>query len=173
MKFTNKIKLNYSKALAMLSSFRVSPFRVCLAMRNSLLVRYASCWKCGIFSDSPEFFCKATTCGVVQSYRLDQLNAFDVFKIKRTYLIDLVKLESEYKNVQKLLHPDKYSNKSHLELAAATETSSAINQAYEVSLAYHPPQADFYHLYMVSKRLHWGFLSVRFSRLPFLGLGIW
>lgn len=94
--------------------------------------RYVTCWKCGHESAEQEFFCKADDCGVVHTYKLKDVNAFRLFGMEQKYLIDTTVLENEYKNVQKLLHPDKFSAKSNPERDASTETSSTVNQAYQV-----------------------------------------
>ena len=47
-----------------------------------------------------------------------------------TYDIDLAKLEANYKNLQKAIHPDLFSNKSEEEKAVSAKVSTAINNAH-------------------------------------------
>lgn len=105
-----------------------------LVVRKTVVsFRYVTCWKCGSESPNQEFFCKADNCGVVQAYKLKDINAFHVFGLEQKYLIDNATLDNEYKNVQKLLHPDKFSMKPNSERDASNETSSTVNQAYQVA----------------------------------------
>lgn len=68
------------------------------------------CWNCGRTTDPSEelFFCK---CGVVQT-PADGMTYFTLFGIDQNFEIDIKKLSEEYKNLQKRLHPDMFSNKS-------------------------------------------------------------
>lgn len=56
-----------------------------------------------------------------------------MFGLEQKFFIDTIALENGYKNAQKVLHPDMFSTKSNLERDASNETSSTVNQAYQVT----------------------------------------
>lgn len=70
------------------------------------------CWKCGrqVDDKSERYFC---TCGVVQP-PLSQRSLFDIMGVKETFDVDLQELADKYRRLQRLLHPDKYSQKSEV-----------------------------------------------------------
>ncbi|KAK7116242.1 hypothetical protein V1264_001959 [Littorina saxatilis] len=86
------------------------------------------CWKCGTETDPMKelFFC---TCGIVQS-PADQLTFFTLFNIDESFDVDLKKLGEMYKDLQKKLHPDRFSQKSETEQSLAEQQSSLLNKAY-------------------------------------------
>jgi DNA-directed RNA polymerase subunit RPC12/RpoP len=106
--------------------------------RTAKLARSVTCWKCGTEVSppevTPEYFCSSNPCGVVQSVKLKDVNAFQLFNLDQKYLIDLGQLESAYKGIQKQLHPDMFATKPEAERDASLQTSTTINQAYQVSL---------------------------------------
>ena len=81
-------------------------------------------------------FCENDSCGVVQ-YRtakdVDFLRLFDVTE-DQIHKIDIKSVEKKFKNLQKVLHPDKFTLKSIEEQEASATTSSMINQAYQTTL---------------------------------------
>lgn len=95
--------------------------------------RYVACWKCGSELDTTsDYFCNISSCGAVQSYKITDVNAFQLLGMEQKYLIDMNVLDSHFKDAQKQLHPDKFSAKDDSERAASNETSSTVNQAYQV-----------------------------------------
>lgn len=98
--------------------------------------RLITCWKCGNDQNLTQYFCGNDNCGVIQTLKLKDVNAFHLFQIDQKYFIDEDLLESGYKNAQKLLHPDMFTGKSNAEREASNETSSTVNQAYQVSLMF-------------------------------------
>lgn len=103
-------------------------------LRRDLTVcnKKSECWKCGTENPNEKLFCEAPKCGVVLPIS-QETNLFDTFGLPHTYEIDIAKLDSAYKALQKQLHPDKFATKSIDEKAKSTESSSAVNYAYEVS----------------------------------------
>jgi molecular chaperone HscB len=71
---------------------------------------------------------------VVQALHPEKADLFKTFGLDVNYNIDLSKLDSAYKELQKLLHPDKFATKGTEEKQKSTSSSSAVNFAYEVSL---------------------------------------
>lgn len=68
------------------------------------------CWKCGRTTEKQElFFCE---CGVVQS--VAEVDYFRLFGIEQTFDIDANDLSVRLKELQKILHPDKYTLKSEV-----------------------------------------------------------
>ena len=61
------------------------------------------------------------------------VNFFSLFGIEKDVVYDLnIKhVEKRFKDLQKLLHPDKFTLKSEKEQEASATTSSMINQAYQ------------------------------------------
>jgi len=67
------------------------------------------CWQCGRNIDdvAERYFCE---CGVVQP-PLAERSFFDVMGVKETFDLDLNELTEKYRGLQRILHPDKYSQK--------------------------------------------------------------
>ncbi|XP_061174083.1 iron-sulfur cluster co-chaperone protein HscB-like [Saccostrea echinata] len=101
--------------------------------KNNYNTRYFSsnsdrtCWKCGDKVDTKEelFFCK---CGVVQDVK--GLDFFELMGFPESFDIDTKLLTRRYRDLQRQLHPDKYSLKSEKEKQIAEEQSSYVNKAY-------------------------------------------
>lgn len=87
------------------STFILTPSR----FSSTLMER--TCWKCGRKTNGRVelFICE---CGVVQ--KVSDLTYFQVFEIEETFDVDLEDLAAKYKDLQKILHPDKYSQKSEV-----------------------------------------------------------
>ncbi|XP_059149876.1 iron-sulfur cluster co-chaperone protein HscB-like [Physella acuta] len=103
-------------------------FRLCVRNHHSCSKEHRNCWNCGR-DTSPEtelFFCD---CGMVQKPAND-LTYFDLMQLPAGFDIDLKLLSEVYKETQKKLHPDKFSNKSEEECKFAVEQSSLLNKAY-------------------------------------------
>jgi len=67
------------------------------------------CWQCGRNIDdvAERYFCD---CGVVQP-PLAARSYFDVMGVEETFDIDPAELTEKYRSLQRILHPDKYSQK--------------------------------------------------------------
>lgn len=119
---------------AMLRTLRVSlnPY---LVVRKTNAYRFVTCWKCGTEVAHVDFFCNNSPCGVVQAFKLSEVNAFHIFHLEQKYFIDVNVLDMEYKNIQKLLHPDMFVTKPPEEREASLQASSTINQAYQVEIS--------------------------------------
>ncbi|XP_050401127.2 iron-sulfur cluster co-chaperone protein HscB [Patella vulgata] len=87
-----------------------------------------ACWKCGkkIDAKSELFFCE---CGIVQKVT-PNISYFTLFDLSENYKIDIWKLYEAYINLQKRLHPDKFTQASEEEKLYAEKQSSLINKAY-------------------------------------------
>lgn len=68
-----------------------------------------SCWKCGAVSSSTDkLFCEK--CKVIQKPHQHK-NLFEVFNLNDSFNIDQKALTNKYRQMQNLLHPDKFSNR--------------------------------------------------------------
>lgn len=68
------------------------------------------CWNCN-FEYKSDLFC--TKCKVLQEPPED-LNYFDIMGISNSYDVTVPDIQRKYIELQKLLHPDKFSNKSEV-----------------------------------------------------------
>ena len=80
----------------------------CVTAQHCLHCRH--CWKCGHHLDSytERFFCK---CGLIQPCNAD-LNFFEVMGMETTFDTDLILLHERLRDLQRDLHPDRFSQKS-------------------------------------------------------------
>jgi len=95
------------------------------------------CWKCGHTSSSSSqvlLFCESNTCNVIQKYNtINDIDIYNLFSIsKLQYNINIKEIEINYKNIQKLLHPDKFMNNSIIERDISANLSAIVNQAYQI-----------------------------------------
>lgn len=91
------------------------------------MLNNSKCWNCQNKEEHKNFFC--TNCQKIQPPK--DINEFELLGIEQSYDIDLDKLENRYLQLQKLFHPDKFSNSSEIEKNYSTTLSSMINDAYE------------------------------------------
>ncbi|CAG9853550.1 unnamed protein product [Phyllotreta striolata] len=85
------------------------------------------CWKCGKDKTSIAMFCEK--CHSIQA-PVHTNNYFKMFEIEEGYSIDTNLLKDKFRKYQNLIHPDKFSNKTHEEQTISAEYSSLINKAY-------------------------------------------
>ncbi|KAL4227390.1 hypothetical protein ACF0H5_012832 [Mactra antiquata] len=101
-------------------------------MSGSSALADRKCWKCGTATNTEQelFFCN---CGVVQIVPSD-MTFFQVMKCNETFNIDVQLLSELHKDLQRKLHPDRYSQKSKEERLLAEQQSAFINKAYNTLL---------------------------------------
>ena len=87
-----------------------SIYRMMSSDRNSL----SACWKCGKQVDAVQnmFFCE---CGIVQSPS-ESFNYFEVLGVETSFKQDSRQLTEIYRNLQRQLHPDRFSQKSEVSI---------------------------------------------------------
>lgn len=105
------------------NSLRDSPSRLLFTPKQSLInvkicsfvsirlyqSQFVKCWKCGVDKKSVyELFCD--NCEVIQEPQ-NKDDYFKVLGIDQKYDVDVKHLTQKYRQMQSLLHPDKYSNK--------------------------------------------------------------
>ncbi|GAB1599776.1 iron-sulfur cluster co-chaperone protein HscB-like [Argonauta hians] len=93
---------------------------------------YTQCWKCHKtrIPSKDIFFC---FCGAILSPSRD-LTYFKLLGFDEKFDIDSDLLTRRYKDLQRILHPDKFSQKSEMERTFSAEQSSLVNLAYTTLL---------------------------------------
>ncbi|XP_012540746.1 iron-sulfur cluster co-chaperone protein HscB [Monomorium pharaonis] len=98
------------------------------------------CWNCDYVYKS-DLFC--SKCKMLQELP-QNLNYFEILGIKRNYNVANEEIHKKYRELQKMLHPDKFGNKSEKERQISEKLSSLINKAY--STLTHPLKRGLYML---------------------------
>ncbi|XP_054006801.1 iron-sulfur cluster co-chaperone protein HscB [Hylaeus anthracinus] len=98
------------------------------------------CWNCN-FTYKSDLFC--SKCKVLQEAP-ENITYFDIIGIPQSYDVQIKEIQKKYKELQKLLHPDKFSNKSEKEKQLSENLSSLVNKAY--STLSHPLKRGLYML---------------------------
>lgn len=76
------------------------------------------CWNCDYVYKS-ELFC--SKCEALQELP-QNLNYFDIMGIKRDYNVVNEEIHNKYRELQKMLHPDRFGNKSEVSVHLTTWT---------------------------------------------------
>lgn len=87
-----------------------------------------ACWNCSEALGKTDFICRRCETPQETSHRL---NYFEVFNEEEKYNIDTSKLQRKFRDLQRLLHPDKFASKSKKEQALSDNISALVNQAYQ------------------------------------------
>ncbi|XP_076645545.1 iron-sulfur cluster co-chaperone protein HscB-like protein, mitochondrial [Halictus rubicundus] len=98
------------------------------------------CWNCN-FIHKFELFC--SKCKILQEPPKN-VTYFDIIGIPESYDVTITEIQRKYKELQKLLHPDKFGNKSEKEKELSESLSSLVNKAYSTLLS--PLQRGLYML---------------------------
>ena len=85
------------------------------------------CWNCQSTVPLNTFLCQK--CNKIQPPK--QLDEFKLLGVSEKFDLDLQELENAYLKLQRLFHPDKYSQLSDQEIKYSTLLSSMINEAYQ------------------------------------------
>ncbi|KAG7201742.1 hypothetical protein KM043_004464 [Ampulex compressa] len=72
----------------------------------------------------------------------ENLNYFDIIGINKSYDVTIKEIHDKYRELQKLLHPDKFSTKTEREKEISASLSSLVNKAYSTLM--HPLKRGFY-----------------------------
>lgn len=116
--------------------FRSSSFRRTLSLTRRMHSIFSApsssttCWNCNQEITREQLFCDKK-CESLQAIKPGDINYFALFGIPVSLVVDKRLLESRFKDLQKKLHPDLYTNKCARERIASAETSSTVNQAYQ------------------------------------------
>ncbi|XP_072164489.1 iron-sulfur cluster co-chaperone protein HscB-like [Diadema setosum] len=105
-----------------------------------------TCWNChaallgdlsasagheDVLRPSVAFFCQS--CSMIQPLDED-LNHFQILGVEEKFDVDIADLTSRFRNLQRVLHPDKFGKTSKMEQSFSALQSSAVNKAYKVLL---------------------------------------
>lgn len=85
-----------------------------------------TCYNCKNSNQFGALFC--SHCQAIQP--ITEKNYFKIFSLKQSFSLDKNKLEENYLNLQQLLHPDNFQQKSAIELNLALQHTSMVNEAY-------------------------------------------
>ena len=85
-----------------------------------------SCWQCGT-PDAGSLFCRY--CDGLQSPALDY---FSFFGIERRLKIDQEHVKRQFYTLSRLLHPDKYTNRSDVERRNSLDATAILNDGYRI-----------------------------------------
>jgi len=85
-----------------------------------------SCWQCGT-PDAGSLFCRY--CDGLQAPTLDY---FSFFGIDRRLKVDTEHLTQQYYTLSRLLHPDKYTNRSEVERRNSLDATAILNDGYRI-----------------------------------------
>ncbi|XP_011494334.1 PREDICTED: iron-sulfur cluster co-chaperone protein HscB, mitochondrial [Ceratosolen solmsi marchali] len=101
---------------------------------------FSKCWKCN-YPHKSNFFC--SKCNALQKLPKD-LNYFDIIGVSKDFDVPVTDIQKKYRQLQSLLHPDKFGQKSEVEKEISRNVSSLVNKAYTTLL--HPLDRGLYML---------------------------
>lgn len=95
--------------------------------------KYSSvqCWKCSQTNSKFDLFCQK--CGIIQR-PIETDNYFRLFNTEEQFQINQKYLKDKFRQLQSLLHPDKFSYKTEEEKLISKDYSSLLNRAYNTLL---------------------------------------
>lgn len=110
--------------------FRNRKFYQCTLQfhRRQLGSSVSACWNCQTQIVQGQIICPK--CNALRKLNTKPPNYFDLFQIDQKFSVDLQKLHVNFRNLQAVVHPDKYSNHSHEEQKSSADWSSLLNKAY-------------------------------------------
>lgn len=89
------------------------------------------CWKCRKqITSKSKFFCEHCQIIVPQ----ENISYFRIFDMDEMFDIAILKLQEDFKNLQRIFHPDKFSLRSEIEKEISAQISTLINVAYKTLL---------------------------------------
>ncbi|XP_062500300.1 iron-sulfur cluster co-chaperone protein HscB-like [Corticium candelabrum] len=99
----------------------------------SIRCNSSSCWKCGLSLRNKPFylFCGCSYNVLLPPYADDY---FAVFGIARSLEIETRQLTARFRELQNLIHPDKFSQKCQNERIHSAQQSAFVNRAYKTLL---------------------------------------
>jgi molecular chaperone HscB len=76
-------------------------------------------------------------CGVCVTIRnpyeyIKEKDFFAIFNLSKNYNIDKTQLDKQYKDIQKIIHPDKFSTSSTNDIKEAQDCSAYVSNAYNI-----------------------------------------
>lgn len=117
----SRILLNVAKEYVFLSSTRINSHRAGRTIASILFTnvnKYSNtshilkCWNCN-YPHTSTLFC--SKCKVLQELP-EGLSYFNMMGVKEHYNVELQEVHDKYRELQKILHPDKFGNKSKVRI---------------------------------------------------------
>eukprot|EP00735_Rhodelphis_limneticus_P003821 TRINITY_DN15346_c0_g1::TRINITY_DN15346_c0_g1_i1::g.22835::m.22835 TRINITY_DN15346_c0_g1::TRINITY_DN15346_c0_g1_i1::g.22835 ORF type:complete len:235 (+),score=-3.44,sp/Q8IWL3/HSC20_HUMAN/32.04/4e-25,HSCB_C/PF07743.8/2.4e+03,HSCB_C/PF07743.8/1.4e-13,DnaJ/PF00226.26/2.7e-07 TRINITY_DN15346_c0_g1_i1:49-753(+) len=102
--------------------------RPCIAECPQKGKEKVDCWKCRRPVER-SVFCPRDDCKAIQPPCYE--NHFQALQCPVSYTLDEKQLERKFRDLQRVLHPDRYARLSKEELALSEAQSTALNQAYQ------------------------------------------
>ncbi|XP_037935638.1 iron-sulfur cluster co-chaperone protein HscB-like isoform X2 [Teleopsis dalmanni] len=90
------------------------------------------CWNCKKTGERKHYML-CEECGFLQDVDME-INYFDLLNFPKSFEIERQKLTQQFRKLQTLVHPDKFSNKTTREQNNSADWSSLINKAYKTLL---------------------------------------
>ncbi|XP_053954642.1 iron-sulfur cluster co-chaperone protein HscB [Anastrepha ludens] len=87
-----------------------------------------ACWNCKKSGRKKYMLC--LSCGYLQDVDMD-VNYFDLLSFPRSFSLNEQELTRRFRQLQTLVHPDKFSNKTSREQNNSADWSALINRAYK------------------------------------------
>ncbi|KAM3938033.1 iron-sulfur cluster co-chaperone protein HscB [Leptodactylus fuscus] len=108
-------------------AFTSNPLRnLCSSTGNT------SCWSCQAVVSSSQLFC--SSCNSIQPPD-ESKDFFQLLGCECSFNVDVQDLQRKYRNLQRLLHPDYFSQKSQHERDISEKQSALVNKAYNTLLS--------------------------------------
>jgi molecular chaperone HscB len=86
-----------------------------------------SCWKCHEPTEGPA----CVSCGTIQPPRPDA-DLFELLGLRRSFRIDPAELDARFRDVSRLVHPDRFAKASAVERRMSLQWTAAVNAARRV-----------------------------------------
>ncbi|XP_058830795.1 co-chaperone protein HscB homolog [Topomyia yanbarensis] len=97
-------------------------------MVNAYCLSTNICWSCNKpLVKTNKFFC--VSCGSLQ--KVENEDFFNLLDVPKTFAVNMSVLSTNFRRLQSILHPDKFSQKSDKEKLNSLEWSSLVNKAYK------------------------------------------
>lgn len=101
------------------------------------------CWNCQTVLDAkPSLFCNS--CSLIQSSDQQNFNYFELFNVDQQFNIDTGQLTTNFRKLQSLTHPDKFSNKTEVKFSSLTYQSAFDHVIIKVDIIYCFRKRKFY-----------------------------
>ncbi|KAM9330828.1 iron-sulfur cluster co-chaperone protein HscB [Gastrophryne carolinensis] len=100
--------------------------------RRGLNTRQSRCWSCQAMLSPSELFCPS--CLRLQPPD-STADYFQLLHCERSFDINIQELQRKYRNLQRSLHPDYFSQKPQHERDLSDQQSSLVNKAYNTLLS--------------------------------------
>ncbi|KAM5194838.1 iron-sulfur cluster co-chaperone protein HscB [Mantella aurantiaca] len=105
---------------------------VCVSRGLCVTTQSRLCWSCQRVVTRSELFCPSCRSLQPPDHSKDY---FQILHCDRTFDVNIQELQKKYRNLQRSLHPDYFSQKSQYERDISDQQSSLVNKAYNTLLS--------------------------------------